>query len=1065
MEEHNIPRERPLLLDEAESASAGRDKKNQSSSSGRKRGEKSARVNKNKKSQVRSATPPTNDTSKERSQPQKMTGNEAFPTKQKTAGIVEIGHASLEDLRKPPQKTLKKKPSRSNTKQKKNPRELDFEDKEVFSRGEKKGNVARLWAPDSQPIPHSNKKADEPPQQTTQPVAQAKPRETNRQAPERKEESPSPLQKYYGELKKLEQQVERYAEKVQYPDEWKKVQAFHNRLVSYYQKVIALDFEFSLKHDIEQKMWKLGFYCIIEKFRKLLQSDQDLEWNKRHLVDVFQTFLNHSGRNYANYLNRIQRNLRRYYESAEEHGQKRINQYKQSYHRSITFLGDIARYKAMYSGTRSKNWTLARAIYTKATALSPNNGKSYNQMAIISTYEKNTFDTIYFYYRSLSVPHPFIGARESLAIIFEQNRQRLFEQVGSKQQIEKLSATVRKKADKELFKSNGEGLQLLFDIFIRIQGILFTKISMETLPELRSLFLYLFKHTLNHKFGFTSIMNNEIVLKMELMNFFILYGVPVTEPPDFSSKDTMAFVTTFGFLLDFSLLIMESCGEELRNLDQLVSLVEDLASNERLMYFLQYMALLYKWLVSNVESWSWIIDIYDNDLIASTHQEFPQVFRRFWDRLAHVANALKKLSSLFDDNLLNEYDNLETQLLPESEFINGFAPLCESPPSNNHLYLESLSDLFAPFESADSESSEASDSDASEPSYEKVDSSERNSERLQIRVLSILRSLDYLAVITTPQVFRYDSFASKFESSLIDPLDSLQTRPRPTKTVHRVISLDITKPKPVEKNGSDHFSEEEEAEEEEEEKIDELEALNEMVEEIRKEIHSKISLESDDSSNDTIDHLKARKDELLRLTELHSRMQLEDSRKSAHRIRLKANYTIVIFDTNNFVSELRLIQRLHRTQKFVISVPLVVFTELEGLKKNTKSTLGPKAQRALEWLESEFLQQRAQSKSYLRAQTSKGNFLRDITLRNEVWYEQGESMNISARNAINDDIILQCCLYFIQNDQEPGHHNPVVLVTNDVNMRLKGYAKYVPVATVVEFRKRLRMDCGINISR
>ncbi|KAK9768078.1 hypothetical protein K7432_001574 [Basidiobolus ranarum] len=934
---------------------------------------------------------------------------------------------------------------------------------QVFSRGEKKGNASRLWAPDSQPTVISNKKVDGPSLQATQNEAPSKTTSQAKQASNQKESS-TPLQKYCGELKKLEQQVGHYVEKMQYPNEWEKTLSFHARLTSVYRKVITLDYEFSVKHDIEQRMWKLGFYSIIEKFRKLIQSDQDVEWNRRHLVDVFQTFLKQSGHFYSNLLSKTQRSMERCYSSTKEteqsnHGQKRISQYKQSYHRSITFLGDIARYKTMYSGLKSKNWSLAKSIYTKAAALSPNNGKSYNQMAIIATYEKNPFDNVYFYYRSLSVPHPFISARESLAIIFEQNRQHLVEKVGSKQRVEKFSSTMRKKTDAALFKPDGEGLQLLYDIFVRIQGILFTKISMETFPELRNLVLYLFEHALDHESGFASMRTNDAILKMETMSFFNLYGFSVPEPPDFSSKDMMAYATALVFLLDFSILIMKACSTELNHQSTSNNSIKGLASNERIVSLLQYVALLARWLVLNIESWIWINEYYDNDAMISLYPEFPQTFKQFWSCMTLLANSLKQLSSNFEDKPLLEYEDFEIQQLPEFKFINGFAPLCENSPNTIHLYLEPLSDLFTPFDASESDFSGSSDSEEEESPYEESIASSQDTELLHIRVLSILKDLDYLAALSKPEIFHYDSFSHMFETSLISKTPP--TEMSPSKAPHRVISIDITKPKAMKQIEPENFSEEEG----DEKNTNDLEVLDEMVEEIRKEIHSKISLETDDPDNDTIGNLKARKDELLALTELRSQMQLENPRKTAHGIRLKSDYTIVIFDTNNFVSELRLIQRLHRTQKFVISVPLVVFTELEGLKKNTRSTLGPKAQRALEWLESEFLQQRNQAKTYLRAQTSKGNFLRDITLRNELWHDQTDGVNISARSAINDDVILQCCLYFINNNQESGYHNPVVLVTNDVNMRLKGYAKYIPVATVFEFRKRLRIDCGINISR
>lgn len=163
-------------------------------------------------------------------------------------------------------------------------------------------------------------------------------------------------------------------------------------------------------------------------------------------------------------------------------------------------------------------------------------------------------------------------------------------------------------------------------------------------------------------------------------------------------------------------------------------------------------------------------------------------------------------------------------------------------------------------------------------------------------------------------------------------------------------------------------------------------------------------------------------------------------RESAKILELLPNYTTIVPDTNCLISSLPLVQGILGTGTFTVVIPLVVINELEGLKKGPERVRHD-AGSALEFLESQF----ASKNLHLKAQTQKGNYLTNIAFRTE------EGTN---GKHTNDDIILECCLF--QTKKPPNQKaSPVVLLTDDRNLKVKALAAGVPVADSFDFEKAL----------
>lgn len=110
--------------------------------------------------------------------------------------------------------------------------------------------------------------------------------------------------------------------------------------------------------------------------------------------------------------------------------------------KALISLGDLARYKEQYnerqgrakvgseeplsrwatkgnrktgdSAPRPRNYARAIACYTQARLLYPESGQASHQLAILSAYQSDTFESILHYYRSICVKHPFVMAQENL---------------------------------------------------------------------------------------------------------------------------------------------------------------------------------------------------------------------------------------------------------------------------------------------------------------------------------------------------------------------------------------------------------------------------------------------------------------------------------------------------------------------------------------------------------------------------------------------------------------------------------------------------------------------------
>jgi protein SMG7 len=108
--------------------------------------------------------------------------------------------------------------------------------------------------------------------------------------------------------------------------------------------------------------------------------------------------------------------------------------------KALVCLGDIARYRELYNDSngrpraghdsamparrrnrrgqeivpRARNYDKAQKCYEQARLLVPNEGNPWHQLAILSSYQKDTFASLVLYYRALCVQQPYDTATDNL---------------------------------------------------------------------------------------------------------------------------------------------------------------------------------------------------------------------------------------------------------------------------------------------------------------------------------------------------------------------------------------------------------------------------------------------------------------------------------------------------------------------------------------------------------------------------------------------------------------------------------------------------------------------------
>ncbi|CAL0317537.1 unnamed protein product [Lupinus luteus] len=484
-----------------------------------------------------------------------------------------------------------------------------------------------------------------------------------------------------------------------------------------YEAIILEDHAFSEQHNIEYALWQLH-YKRIEELRAFLntaltsvnsKSSQGGKAAVRpdRITKIrlqFKTFLSEATGFYHDLIMKIRSKYGLplgYFEDSESRivmekdGKKSADMKKGliSCHRCLIYLGDLARYKGLYGKGDSvkREFAAASSYYLQAASLWPSSGNPHHQLALLASYSGDELGTIYRYFRSLAVDSPFTTARDNLIVAFEKNRQSYSQLCGdvkalaARESTGQLTNKGRGKEEAKLAtRSTGveacprkdgasniqESLKSFCTRFVRLNGILFTRTSIETISEVLSLVSTSLRELLSSgqdeelNFGMDTLENGLAIVRIVSIIIFTVHSVnKESESQTYAEIVQRAVLLQNAFTASFELMgfIVERCVQ-----------LQDPSSS----YLLPGILVFVEWLACHP------------DFAASNDVDENQatVRSKFW---VHCISFLNKLLSVgptsiesdVDEtcfNNMSRYEEGETEnrlaLLEDIE-LRGFVPL------------------------------------------------------------------------------------------------------------------------------------------------------------------------------------------------------------------------------------------------------------------------------------------------------------------------------------------------------------------------------------------------------
>ncbi|XP_072514511.1 telomerase-binding protein EST1A [Salminus brasiliensis] len=811
-------------------------------------------------------------------------------------------------------------------------------------------------------------------------------------------------------------------------------------LLTLYERVILTDIEFSDSQNLDQALWKNVFYQVIERFRQLLK-DQDSD-TAPGMRAMLLTILEEGALFFDSLLQKLQTifqfKLEDYMDGMAIRARplrKTVKYALISAQRCMICQGDIARYREQASD--SANYGKARSWYLKAQQIAPKNGRPYNQLALLAVYTKRKLDAVYYYMRSLAASNPILTAKESLMSLFEEAKRKA-------EQIER-----RRKQDMEggVRGPRGRGWgrgedATRLEIWIRPSG-----------PP-----------------GVTSRLAGRESSKDSEQDG----GLSTLSAVDLNKRFILSFLHTHGKL--FTKVGMESfpavASHVLQEFRALLQHSPPPLGSTRMLQIMTINMFTIHYAQTRGERQGETRSVLEEQTTSLGLAMFGLLVQRCTDLLNETAAEPIAVEELDDCDLVEEESMVRVsafpadlrELLPSvkvwSDWMLGHPEQWNPPPYS----IDGSPDVWQCL--ADLCNALARVYHGETPLY-KADGDGEGDEELRLLVLEEDRMLAGFVPLlaapqepcfTDPQTDTAMASDCKRVTVLKYFLEALCGQEEPLLAFKggKYISIAVS---PVPSQQVEDKSESQTHEQnEEDDVIVEESSLSASEGEIDEEIEG-------DGSEDDIRELRARRHALAhKLAQQQKRRdKIQAVLQTGGQLELEIRPFYLVPDTNCFIDHLEGLRKLLACGTYILVVPLIVITELDGLAKGQESRDGDSAgvggaaharlvqecaKAAVTFLEKGF----EAREPGLRALTSRGNQLESIAFRSE---------DTSGQKGNNDDVILSCCLHYCQDkakDFMPAHRDglvrlrrEVVLLTDDRNLRVKALTRNVPVRDIPAF--------------
>ncbi|XP_037126044.1 telomerase-binding protein EST1A isoform X2 [Syngnathus acus] len=805
-------------------------------------------------------------------------------------------------------------------------------------------------------------------------------------------------------------------------------------LLAVYERVVLSDIELADSQSVDQALWKNVFYQVIERFRQLLKDAAE----PLAIREALLALLNEGAHFFETLLQKLQTvyqfKLEDYMDGMAVRTRplcKTVKYALISAQRCFICQGDIARYREQASD--SANYGKARSWYLKAQQIAPKNGRPYNQLALLAVYTKRKLDAVYYYMRSLAASNPILTARESLMSLFEEAKRKTEQLERRRRQDQQDGGSwgpaVRGRAgledgarselwlrpggrgdseqDGELSGLSGGDLNRRFTLsFLHAHGKLFTKVGMESFPRVLRRVVQEFRALLQHR---PSLLGSTQLLQIVTINMFTIHnaltrGGGEEEGGGGGECRSMLQEQSTALGLAMFALLVQRCTQMLTDTPAASTSDVEREDNEdepeAPLRVSDFPADLWE-LLPSIKVWSdWMLGHPDQwNPPPRGIDDSPDV----WQCLACLCNVLARV------------DHGEVPLYKvDTDEVEGDEELMLLQLKEDRLLAGFIPLLAAP----------------QEPCY--VDRRTDTAIAADCKRVTVLKY--FLEALCGQE----------------EPLLAFKGG--------KYVSVAPAPPSPDARAGRDSLSDKEV-----DDVIVESSPSASEGEEDYKENADQEAGGGDGESD--IRQLKARHHALTnKLVQQQKRRQkIQAVLQTSGRLQLEVRPLFLVPDTNGFIDHLAALKKLLCCGSYIVVVPLIVITELDGLAKGQEVLGGgghvvvaahahgvqEKARQAVLFLEQAFEAREPR----LRALTSRGTQLESIAFRSE---------DTSGQQGNNDDVILSCCLHYCQDkgkdfmpDQRNGVtvrlHREVVLLTDDRNLRVKALTRNVPVRDIPAF--------------
>ncbi|KAL2095290.1 hypothetical protein ACEWY4_010009 [Coilia grayii] len=828
-------------------------------------------------------------------------------------------------------------------------------------------------------------------------------------------------------------------------------------LLAMYERVILSDIEFSDSQNLDQALWKNVFYQVIERFRQMMkESPSD---TPAYVRNMLFTVLDEGAAFFDALLQKLQTafvfKLEDYMDGMAIRTRplkKTVKYALISAQRCMICQGDLARYREQ--ATDSANYGKARSWYLKAQQIAPKNGRPYNQLALLAVYTKRKLDAVYYYMRSLAASNPILTAKESLMGLFEEAKRKADDVERRKQQQQQCEGGSRglrgrggggggagggggpgggpggggrgsgdatreeiwirpsrqpggswpesesgkdTDLDGELGTLSSRDLQKGFILsFLHTHGKLFTKVGMETFPAVASRVLQEFRVLLQHS---PSPLGSTRLLQIITINMFTIHNAQSRDGDgDGDVRSPLQEQATALGLAMFGLLV-QRCSQLLREAPTDTVCVEGCEAG--------------------------------SNCTDCAVQKMVRV-------------------SAFSADL--------RELLPSAKVWSDWMlghPGHWNPPPN---CMDSSPSVWGCLAELCNELARVYHGEAALYKVEGEGEGEEEDEELTLLLLEEdLLLAGFVPLLAAPQepcyIDRSTDKAIAADCKRITQLKYFlealcgQEEPLLAFKGGKYVSM-VKAPTPT--------SEEQRKESQSDDVIVEAESSQSGSE---ADLGVAMEAELADGSEDDIKELRARRHALSqKLAQQQKRRdKIQEVLQTCRRLELRIRPVYLVPDTNGFIDHLEGLRSLVACGLYMVVVPLIVITELDGLAKGQQDArdggahaqhVQERAREAVSFLERRF----SEREPCLRALTSRGSQLDSIAFRSE---------DISGQKGNNDDVILSCCLHYCKDkpkDLVPAHKDgkvrlrrEVVLLTDDRNLRVKALTRNVPVRDIPAF--------------